>query len=1045
MPDKNYNVDDILQEIRRKQGGASRDVSAPKPKKQAPRASLPEEDEDVVEYQPRRREASTEAHRTRSVREDWPEEEDEPEYQPPRRKSARRETPPEERRTRSVREDWPEEEDEPEYQPPRRKSARRETPPPEERRTRSVREDWPEEEDEPEYQPPRRKPTRRETPPEERRTRPVREDWSEEDDELEYQSPRRRATRKEAPQPEERRRAIAQAAWPEEEEGYRPPRPRPSRREKPDLRAYGELEEIGEIRGLTDSSEPEPPKEYFPPVKLDLPEEPTAPTPTLDDLWQAADTTPPRRERPPRRSSSGAPSARPLWEEDEPPRHAQSASRAASAAPSARPLWEEDTSAPQPSRREEAPPSRRPAASEGKRNPIRPLWKEEGQPEIGGEQDAPRGLPGGKSDTERFEDQILKTTARAARADTEDSQGRSALLGFGESPQESQPKNPIAFGAEGGEDRPRRRQSRASREEPVDEESRSHHREEDPRAARGRILAQLHGMKTGLTIRLAVNLLCALGVIYLMLAPGQELPIPDYFYENPTHLLWLEVGLVAFSALVSGNTVGGGIISLFCLRPNNDSYSAIGVFACLVQGSYMALRPEMMEHYSANLYLPMAVLLLLFNTIGKMILRGRIAASYRLIGKEGAKHTAAVIEDAALADKLGRDVIDGEPEIAYFTRASGISAFMDQAFSESKAEDVSKIIAPMTAAAAFVMALISYPFHHDVFTSACVFTAALCITAPIAGVIAANLPITLTNRRLDRWGATLCGYSAVNQFAEVNGILLRGYDLFPPESVTLHAIKPFNRTPMDEVILDIASVLSRCGSTLTQIFLEMVPDKNLLREAESFVCEDGKGVSAWVNGRRVLIGNRELMKSYGVSIPPMEYEEQYGQGKQLLYISNSGQAAGVCVLSYKGDKQMRRALELLADRDIAVCVYTTDPNVTEARISQIYNFPKELVKVMPAALHREMDKYLDPKAKTRAGMIHNGSPSSYVRGVAAARSCDAALTIETALILLSVVVGFALVTFFAFTGGMPALTWITLAVYQLFWAIVQILVALLKG
>lgn len=487
------------------------------------------------------------------------------------------------------------------------------------------------------------------------------------------------------------------------------------------------------------------------------------------------------------------------------------------------------------------------------------------------------------------------------------------------------------------------------------------------------------------------------------------------------------------------------MISLFCLRPNNDSYSAIGVFACLVQGSYMALRPEMLENYSANLYLPMAALLLLFNTIGKLILRGRIAASYRLIGKEGAKHTAAVIDDTALADKLGRDVIDEEPEIAYFTRASGISAFMDQAFSESKAEDVSKIIAPMTAAAAFVMALISYPFHHDVFTSACVFTAALCITAPIAGVIASNLPITLTNRRLYRWGATLCGYSAVNQFAGVNGVLLRGHDLFPPESVTLHTIKPFNRVPMDEVILDIASVLQQCGSTLTQIFLEMVPDRNILREAESFTFEDGKGVTAWVNGRRVLIGNRELMKAYGVSIPPLEYEDQYGQGKQILYISNSGQAAGMCVLSYKGDKQMRRALELLADRDIAVCVYSTDPNVTEERISQIYNFPRELVKVMPASLHREMDKYLDPKAKAKAGMVHNGSPSSYVRGVAAARSCDSALTIETALILLSVVVGFALVTFFAFTGGMPALTWVTLAVYQVFWAVIQILVALIKG
>ena len=89
MPDKNYNVDDILQEIRRKQGGASRDASAPKPKKQAPRASLPEEDEDVVEYQPSRPKASRreepEPQPRRKARtapqEDWPGEEDEEDYE----------------------------------------------------------------------------------------------------------------------------------------------------------------------------------------------------------------------------------------------------------------------------------------------------------------------------------------------------------------------------------------------------------------------------------------------------------------------------------------------------------------------------------------------------------------------------------------------------------------------------------------------------------------------------------------------------------------------------------------------------------------------------------------------------------------------------------------------------------------------------------------------------------------------------------------------------------------------------------------------------
>ena len=769
--------------------------------------------------------------------------------------------------------------------------------------------------------------------------------------------------------------------------------------------------------------------------------------------------------KPPRTPRQEARS-RARWEaEDEQPPSQSTPALPRSARTSSREIpslsrWEEEYQ--QPAVPEPPQPSR-PQPAPRQEEPVFSLWEEPSAPETPKSRATGRGLdtaaaarlitggdePEGRRRRRKGEeerprsrrDEDEEERPRSRRDEDEEERPRPRR---GRDEDEEERPRPRRGRDEEEEERPRPRRSRGEEEEerPRPRRSRGEEEEERPRV---RIGAQLQGMKTGLIIRLVVNLLCAAGVIYLMLAPGHELPIPDYFMENPSHYLWLGVGLVVLSALVAGNTVGGGIISLVCLRPNNDSYSAIGVFACLVQGAYMAMRPEMMGDYAANLYLPMAALLLLFNTVGKLILRGRVAGSYRFIAQEGAKHTAAIIEDYDLAGRIGGDIIDDDPEIAYFTRSAGVLAFLDQAFSESKAEDVSKVIAPMTAVAALVMALISYPFHKDIFTSACVFTAALCITAPVAGVIAANLPIALANRKLGRWGTTLCGYSAVDQFAGVNQVLLRGYDLFPPESVTLHTIKPFNRTPMDQVVIDIASVLSQCGSTLTQIFTGMIDRPEMLRQTESFLCEDGKGVSAWVEGRRVLIGNRELMKSYGVAIPPKEYEDQYGQGKQILYISNSGQAAAMCVLSYKADKQMRRALEVLADRDIAVCVYTTDPNVTAERVSQTYAFPRELVKVIPAALHREVDRYLDPNAKARAGMVHNGTPSSYIRGVAAARSCDNALTVETALLLLSVVVGFALVTFFAFTGGMPALTWVTIAAYQAFWAFIELLVAFIKS
>ena len=928
MPDRNYDVDDILREIRRRQPAEPQHPAPPARAQEPPARSLWEEDE--VEEAPR-------PSRTPSAK-------------PPR--AARQEAP-----ARSL---WEEDEVEEAPRPGRTPSAKPPRAPRQEAPARSL---W--EEDEAEEAPrPGRTPSAK-PPRAARQEAPARSLW--EEDEVE-EAPRPSRLSSAKPPRTPRQEARSRARWEAEDEQppsqSTPALPRSARtssREIPSLSRWEEEYQQPAVPEPPQPSRPQPAPRQEEPV-LSLWEEPSAPeTPKSRATGRGLDT---------------AAAARLITGGDEP---------------------------------------------EGRRRRRK------------GEEERPR--------SRRDEDEEERPRPRHGRDEDEEERPRPRR---GRDEEEEERPRPRRSRGEEEEERPRPRRSRGEEEEerPRPRRSRDGEEEERPRV---RIGAQLQGMKTGLIIRLVVNLLCAAGVIYLMLAPGHELPIPDYFMENPSHYLWLGVGLVVLSALVAGNTVGGGIISLVCLRPNNDSYSAIGVFACLVQGAYMAMRPEMMGDYAANLYLPMAALLLLFNTVGKLILRGRVAGSYRFIAQEGAKHTAAIIEDYDLAGRIGGDIIDDDPEIAYFTRSAGVLAFLDQAFSESKAEDVSKVIAPMTAVAALVMALISYPFHKDIFTSACVFTAALCITAPVAGVIAANLPIALANRKLGRWGTTLCGYSAVDQFAGVNQVLLRGYDLFPPESVTLHTIKPFNRTPMDQVVIDIASVLSQCGSTLTQIFTGMIDRPEMLRQTESFLCEDGKGVSAWVEGRRVLIGNRELMKSYGVAIPPKEYEDQYGQGKQILYISNSGQAAAMCVLSYKADKQMRRALEVLADRDIAVCVYTTDPNVTAERVSQTYAFPRELVKVIPAALHREVDRYLDPNAKARAGMVHNGTPSSYIRGVAAARSCDNALTVETALLLLSVVVGFALVTFFAFTGGMPALTWVTIAAYQAFWAFIELLVAFIKS
>ena len=91
-----------------------------------------------------------------------------------------------------------------------------------------------------------------------------------------------------------------------------------------------------------------------------------------------------------------------------------------------------------------------------------------------------------------------------------------------------------------------------------------------------------------------------------------------------------------------------------------------------------------------------------------------------------------------------------------------------------------------------------------------------------------------------------------------------------------HGIKTFGQRRIDEAILDAASVVCSCETTLADIFLQVIEGKqDILKPVDSVVYEDGMGLSAWVDSKRVLIGNRELMLNHGVDIPSKDYEERY--------------------------------------------------------------------------------------------------------------------------------------------------------------------------
>ena len=133
----------------------------------------------------------------------------------------------------------------------------------------------------------------------------------------------------------------------------------------------------------------------------------------------------------------------------------------------------------------------------------------------------------------------------------------------------------------------------------------------------------------------------------------------------------------------------------------------------------------------------------------------------------------------------------------------------------------------------------------------------------------ANYPLLRAQKSLAKEGAQLTGFEAVDTFSMINGVTVDASELFPSDNVLLHNIKMFEKRRIDEAILGIASsALCSFDGTIKNVFMKIIQGKmEILKKVENLVYEEGMGLSAWVDGKRVLIGNSALMRHHEIYTP----------------------------------------------------------------------------------------------------------------------------------------------------------------------------------
>lgn len=461
--------------------------------------------------------------------------------------------------------------------------------------------------------------------------------------------------------------------------------------------------------------------------------------------------------------------------------------------------------------------------------------------------------------------------------------------------------------------------------------------------------------------------------------------------------------LILTAVIFSASTVSGGLKELFRGDPDADTVCTLNsVFALIQAGAGFFFKDRLKS--GVFLYGSLAVFAFFLNYSGKYFTAKRVCNNFLFIKEKRATHVIKPIDNEKSAFEIGRGLLMGEPDVRYSVPIKFPSKFLELSYKSDPADRLSKKLLPYIFAGAIAIGA-AYGFvKKDVFGAISLGALSFILGSPSVCLVATNLPFYKTGKALNKKGAMLSGYSAVADCGQANAVVFDSSDIFARGGCSILGIKTFRNMRIDEAILDAAAVVVEAGGPCGEVFDKVIEGRReLLPPVENLAYEDRLGLSAWIHGRRVLVGNRELLLHHNVEVPEKSSEDIYRHdGRQVMYLAVAGQLSALFVVGYEASADVGDSLRELDRNCVIALVRTSDANITEELISNFFGVNKNAVKVISAvagSMYKDLKKI--PLETADAAILHDGKINSFLSAVSSAISLNSSVKIPSILMIIA--------------------------------------------
>lgn len=558
-------------------------------------------------------------------------------------------------------------------------------------------------------------------------------------------------------------------------------------------------------------------------------------------------------------------------------------------------------------------------------------------------------------------------------------------------------------------------------------------------------------LKNNLFIRFVVLLVCCLASGYISVANDFSLPILKIFDRNTSpggfaFTLTL-LGLVA--CFVSYNVIFSGIKNLVTLKADSDSISVLAITASVVSGIMLLIDDDLVRGDNFHLYISTAILSLLINTLGKLLLMNRVERNFKYVSGDYEKYAVSMVEDEEAALKFTNGALNDYPCLATMSKTEFVKDFLKNSYSADITDSYSKKFAPFMLVGSLVIAVLGAlldPNAHGMtghlVSLFSILSGTLCLVCAISLMLVVNVPLARASKKYLQSSGVMLGYSSVEDFADTNSVLVDVQQLFPEGMVELVNLKSMSATIIEECILLAGSLACQSGSVLEPTFNKILKGKKgMLYPVESYIYEDGLGLSGWIENKRVLLGTRELMENHSIEgIPSVAKEREYAKGNLVLYLSISGVVSALFVIRVKGSANVSKWLRELEKQNVTVILRSVDSFISLKFLGEIFGVSPDLFKLMPFRDYKEYDKQTSYTPKKSASMLCSGRFQSLAMLICGAKRIQLLSLVGITIQMASAILGAIIALVMALLGSFSQLTSSVVLMYSLVWLCVTLVV-----